>query len=294
VVTAAGTLLHTDDEHHPDLFWAIRGGGGNFGVATRFTYRLHDVSSVVGGMLVQPATAETIEEFMTRAEAAPQELSVIASVMPAPPMPFLPPDVHGRLIVLAVMCYAGDPDAADRVLAPFRSLSTPIADMLRPMPYPEIYPPEPEEFHPVAASHTMFVDGIDQGAAKIILDRLSTSDGGMRAVQLRALGGAIAEVPNDATAYGHRDRRIMVNVAALGNDVEEVAARQPWVDELAAALRQGADTGAYVGFLGDEGPERVRSAYPGSTWDRLAAVKRTYDPANLFHGNQNIPPVHEV
>jgi FAD/FMN-containing dehydrogenase len=293
VVTADGTLLHTDEEHHPDLFWAIRGGGGNFGVATRFTYRLHDVSSVVGGMLVLPATEETVEAFMAIALAAPAELSTIASVMPAPPMPFLPPDVHGQLILLAMLCYAGDPAGADRVFGPFRVLATPIADMIRPMPYPQIYPPDPEDFHPVAASHTMFLDTFGPAVAKTILDRISTSDAQMRAIQLRALGGAdsaVARVPNDATAYAHRDRWIMANVAALGTDAEQVAAQQPWVDDFAAALRQRTDTRAYVGFLGDEGSERVRDAYPGATWDRLAAVKATYDPTNLFHGNQNIPP----
>jgi FAD/FMN-containing dehydrogenase len=290
VVTADGQQLHIDDEHHPDLYWAIRGGGGNFGVATRFTYRLHDVSSVVGGMLIQPATAETIEAFMAHAEAAPEELSIIAGVMPAPPMPFLPPEVQGQLVILGLVCYVGDAAAAERALAPFRSLATPIADMLKPMPYPEVYPPEQNDYHPIGPAHTMFVDRIDHGAAQTIIDRLNASDAQLRVAQIRALGGAVARVPNDATAYAHRDRRIMVNVAALCKDIEEAAARRPWVEEFASALRKGVNTGAYVGFLGDEGPERVRDAYPGSTWDRLAAIKATYDPTNLFHGNQNIPP----
>jgi FAD/FMN-containing dehydrogenase len=290
VVTADGTQLHIDDEHQPDLFWAIRGGGGNFGVATRFTYRLHDVSSVVGGMLIQPATAVTIEEFMAFAQDAPEELSLIANVMPAPPMPFLPPDVHGQLVIMSLLCYVGDAGAADRALAPFRSLSTPVADMLKPMSYPEVYPPEEEDYHPIGPSRTMFVDRIGSAAAETIIDRLNASDAQLRVAQLRPLGGAVARVPNDATAYAHRDREIMVNVATLCQDIEEVAARRPWVDEFSSALRDGGNSEAYVGFLGDEGAERVRDAYPGSTWDRLKAIKATYDPANLFHGNQNIPP----
>jgi FAD/FMN-containing dehydrogenase len=290
VVTADGKQLHIDDEHYPDLFWAIRGGGGNFGVATRFTYQLHDVSSVVGGMLIQPATAETIEEFMAHAEAAPEGLSVIANVMPAPPMPFLPPEVQGQLVILGLVCFVGDAVAGERALAPFRSLATPIADMLKPMRYADVYPPEQEEYHPIGPSHTMFVDRIDHGAAQNIVDRLNASDAQLRVAQLRALGGAVARVPNDATAFAHRNRRIMVNVAALCKDIEEAAARRPWVNEFASALRNDANIGAYVGFLGDEGPERVRDAYPGSTWERLAAIKATYDPTNLFHGNQNIPP----
>jgi FAD/FMN-containing dehydrogenase len=290
VVTADGKQLHIDEEHHPDLFWAIRGGGGNFGVATQFTYRLSDVSSVVGGMLIQPATVETIEEFMGHAELAPEELSLIANVMPAPPMPFLPPDAHGKLVIMGLLCYVGDATAADKALAPFRSVATPIADMLKPMRYPEIYPPEEEEYHPIGPSHTMFVDSVDHASAQTIVDRLNASDAAMRVAQLRPLGGAVARVANDATAYAHRDRRFMVNVATLCKDIEEAAARRPWVEDFASALRNGGSTGAYVGFLGDEGPQRVRDAYPGSNWERLAAIKATYDPANLFHGNQNIPP----
>src|SRR6267378_8432401 len=142
VVTADGQLLHVDAESHSDLFWAIRGGGGNFGVATRFQYRLHEVGTVYGGMLILPATADAIASFVAAAEAAPDELSAIASVMAAPPMPFLSPDQVGKRVILAMIVCTGPLDAAARAVAPFRSLAEPIADMLRPMPYPEIYPPE--------------------------------------------------------------------------------------------------------------------------------------------------------
>src|SRR5687768_11514488 len=165
VVTADGQLLRVDAETHPDLFWAIRGGGGNFGVATRFKFRLHEVDSVVGGMLILPATADTIASFIAEAEAAPEELSTIANVMIAPPMPFLPEEVHGKLIIMAIMVYAGEVDAGERVISRFRALATPIADMLRPMHYPEIYFPEEGEYHPIAASRTMFADRIDRPVA---------------------------------------------------------------------------------------------------------------------------------
>ena len=142
VVTADGQLLHVDDQSHPELFWAIRGGGGNFGVATRFQFRLHQVSAIVGGMLVLPATPEVIAAFVAAAEAAPEELSTIANVMPAPPLPFVPTEQHGRLVIMAILAYAGDVEAGERAVAPFRALAGPIADLVRPMPYPEIYPPE--------------------------------------------------------------------------------------------------------------------------------------------------------
>lgn len=291
VVTADGELLHTDPDTHPDLFWAIRGGGGNFGVATRFCFRLHRVPTVVGGMLLLPATPEVIASFVAEAEAAPEELSTIANVMPAPPMPFIPAEHHGQLVVLALVCYAGDRDAGERALAPFRALATPLADLVQPMPYPQLYQAEEGEgeYHPTAAGRTMFVDEIGRDQAGTVVDWLKGSDAAMRVAQLRVLGGAVARVPADATAYAHRSSRIMVNVAAFYDGPEDRPVREAWVDDFAAALQQG-DTGAYVNFLGDEGGDRVRAAYPGGTWDRLVAVKRRYDPGNLFRLNQNIPP----
>jgi len=289
LVTADGRLLRVDEQTHPDLFWAIRGGGGNFGVATRFQFRLQEVSTIVGGLLMLPASAELVAEFIALADAAPEELSTIANVMPAPPMPFVPAEQHGRLVVLALLAYAGDTEAGERAVAPFRALATPIADMVQPMPYPQIFPPEEEDYHPTAVGHTMFVDAIDLGVAETIMEHLQASDATMRVAQLRVLGGAMARVPAEATAFAHRRSHIMVNLAAFYDGPADQAVRQAWVDEFAAALQQG-DTGAYVGFINDEGEARVRDAYPGSTWERLAAVKGRYDPANLFRRNQNITP----
>jgi FAD/FMN-containing dehydrogenase len=289
IVTANGELVRADADSHPDLFWAIRGGGGNFGVATRFLYRLQPVGQVVGGMLILPASADAIADFIAAAEAAPEELSTIANVMNAPPMPFLAEEHHGKLVIMALMVYAGDVEAGEAAVAPFRALATPLADMLRPMRYPEIYPPEDPEYRPLAAAKTMFVDRVDRPVAEAIMDRLASSTAPMRVTQLRVLGGAMARVPADATAFAHRQSRIMVNVASFYEGEHDRAEREAWVDELVAALRQG-DDGAYVNFLGDEGPERVRAAYPGSTYDRLATVKKRYDPSNLFRLNQNVPP----
>jgi len=292
VVTADGELRQVDAHNHPDLFWAIRGGGGNFGVVTRFKFRLHAVDQFVGGFLFLPATHDVIHSFMAEAEAAPEELSAIANVMPAPPMPFLPEEFHGKLVVMAIMAYAGDPEAGERAIAPFRALASPIADMVRPMTYPEIYPPDEEDYHPMAALRTMFVDVIDHDAVDRIIERLQSSTALMTVAQLRVLGGAMARVPNDATAFAHRGRRIMVNVAALYEHPERRDEYEAWIADFAAELHRG-DTSGYVNFLGDEGEERIRAAYPGSTWDRLTAVKRRYDPTNLFRLNQNVPPAPE-
>jgi hypothetical protein len=289
VVTADGDLVYTDANNEPDLFWAIRGGGGNFGVVTRLKFRLHEVKSVVGGMLILPATPEVIEGFVAESFAAPDELSAIGNVMKAPPMPFLPPEVHGKLVVMALMAYAGDADEGAKVVDRFRALAEPMVDMIRPMAYPELYPPDQEDYHPVAVTKTMFANGIGPAKAETIVERLGSSTAMMAVTQLRVLGGAMASVPADATAFAHRQSRMMLNVVAMYERPEEHDGHEAWVDGLAAELHDG-DDGAYAGFLADEGSDRVRAAYPGTTWDRLAAVKAAYDPDNVFHLNQNVPP----
>ena len=289
VVTADGRIVYADADRHPDLFWAIRGGGGNFGVVTGFRFRLHPVEEIVGGMLMLPATPEVIAAFVAAAEDAPDELTTIANVMPAPPLPFVPEGDRGRLVVMAMLAYLGEPDAGRRAVAPFRALAAPIADTVKPMLYPEILAPAAEGPGPIAAVRTLFVDGVNLQAAETIVEHLRAGTGTAAVAQIRVLGGAIARVGADATAYAHRDRRVMVNVAALYENSLEAAVHEAWADAFAADLRRGRP-GAYVNFLGDEGLERVREAYPGPTWDRLAAVKARYDPDNVFHMNQNVPP----
>ncbi|MFZ5885550.1 MAG: FAD-binding oxidoreductase [Chloroflexota bacterium] len=290
VVTADGQLLYVDDKSYPDLFWAIRGGGGNFGVATRFKFQLHEVDLVLGGMLFLPATPATIAAFIAESEAAPGELSTIVNVMTAPPMPFIPEEAHGKPIIMAMMVYAGNPEEGEKVIAPFRALAAPYADMLRPMRYPEMYPPEEGgDYHPVAANRTMFLDRVTHAEAELILERLQRSSGSMAVTQLRVLGGAMARVPSDATAFAHRQSKIMANLAALYEKPEEKEVHEEWVTEFFSALQQS-DKGMYVNFVGDEGEASIRAAYPNGAWERLRKVKAKYDPDNLFRLNQNISP----
>lgn len=290
VVTADGQLVRTDPESHPDLFWAIRGGGGNFGVVTRFQFRLHEVDDIVGGMLMLPATPEVIHSFVELAEAAPDELSTIANVMTAPPMPFIPEEYHGQVVLLALLAHTGDVSEGEEVVSRFRDLATPIVDMVAPMKYRDIYGPDEETPHPIAfAARNMFVDKVDQASAEVILAQLEASTAPMSVVQIRVIGGAVSRVPVEATAYAHRERRIMVNVATMYEDLNEADTHQAWVARLSDELSQG-ETGAYVNFLADEGASRVRDSYPGPAWDRLREVKRRYDPTNMFRLNQNIPP----
>jgi FAD/FMN-containing dehydrogenase len=289
LVTADGELRRADPDQHPDLFWAIRGGGGNFGLATRLQFRLHPLESIVGGLLVIPATAEVIEGFIAAADAAPDELSAIANIMVAPPIPELPEKAHGQLVIMALLCYAGDPTAGERVLAPFRQLNSPLADMVGPMPYPQLYQltegPGPDQ----EVAHSLFLDAVDHPTAEAIVDHLRGSTAPIAVAQLRVLGGAMARVPAEATAFAHRGRRILAAIGAVYEQPDDTPTHQAWVDGFAAALAPGTP-GVYVGFLGSEGHERVREAYPGTTWDRLVQIKNRYDPTNLFRLNQNIPP----
>ncbi|WP_269142610.1 FAD-binding oxidoreductase [Georgenia yuyongxinii] len=288
MVTADGEVLEVDDTHHAALFWAIRGGGGNFGVVTRFTLRLHPVGEFVGGILVQPATPAAVSRFLEQAAAAPREMTTILNVMPCPPLPMVPADVHGRLVMLAFVAWAGPIEEGTRVIDGLRAIAPPLADLVRPGPYLSMFPPEVADYHPVAAARTLFLDHVDEPLAARILERLEASDASMRAVQLRVLGGAISDAPADATAYAHRAAPMMANVAAFVDRPEQRDAREAWVDELTAELDQGVP-GAYVNFLAREGAARVRAAYPDATWERLRQVKTSYDPTNLFHVNQNVP-----
>ena len=296
VVTADGMLLRADHESNPDLFWAIRGGGGNFGVVTRFLYRLADLPGIVGGMLFLPATAKTVERFVTLADQAPEELSTIANVMPCPPMPFVDAAWHGKLVIFGLMCFAGPAEAGAAALQPFRDLAkvagldAPIADLVKPMTYPEMFPPEDPDYHPTAVSLNLLLEHVDGPTAETVMRFLEASDAAMRVAQIRVMGGAMARVPVDATAFVHRTSRIMVNLAAFYEGEADKPRREAWMHQFADAIRQS-DHGAYVNFVGDEGDARIHAAYPDGTYLRLSEAKRRYDPQNLFRLNQNIPPV---
>lgn len=281
---------------YPDLFWALRGGGGNFGVVTRIRLLLHDVDQVVGGMLVLPASADVITGLVAAADAAPEDLSVIAKVMKAPPLPFIPPEQHGKPVVMARMVYAGESSAGGKAIAPIRTLATPLADMVRPIRYPEIYA-GPEAPGPAFSVGTnLLLDELSVGGAETILAHLETATAAIAAVEVRVLGGAMASVPDGATAFGHRGAKLMVNIAAMDKRVEERTDREheTWAAGLAEALSGGVTTAAYVGFIGEEGEDGVRRAYPPATLKRLTQVKRRYDPDNLFHLNLNVAPDMKV
>ena len=289
IVTPDGSILVIDDTHHPDLFWAIRGGGGNFGVVTRFCYRLNPLPEFTGGPLVLPATPEVLAGFVAAAKAAPDALSTILMAMPAPPLPFLPPELVGTTVLIGMMAYAGPARQAERALAPFRALAEPLADLVRPGPYSMMYLPEDPAMKPALAVRTLFKDDIDINTARIILDMLKSCDAPMHMAQIRVLGGAAARISSPSTAYAHRDAEALVAFLAMDGSLRAAARHTEWAASCVAALG-GATRGTYVNFLGDQGSDMLSRSYTEATWQRLRQVKRRYDPTNLFRLNQNIPP----
>jgi len=293
VVTADGEIVVADAVQHPDLFWGLRGGGGNFGVVTRLKLALHELPAVVGGVLLLPGTAQGLAALVAAAEDAPRELTTILMVMSAPPMPFIPAEWHGRIVVMASVCWSGAPEAADAALAPLRAAAQEaggaIVDGIHAGPYAGLFEGGPGGGHMAYVGRPFFADRIDDAAAAHLVEQLESSDAMMRAVQVRVLGGAVADVPHDATAYAHRSAPILGQVAAMAPTAEAALGYRTFVTDLAGRLSDGRD-GVYVNFVADGDPELVSVAYPGAHGERLAAVKRQYDPQNVFRGNLNITP----
>lgn len=290
VVTADGDVLVASATEHPDLFWGLRGGGANLGVATRFHYQLNPIGTVLGGMLILPATADVVERSMRIAEAAPDDLTIIGNLMKLPPMPFVDPAFHGRVGWAVQLVWAGDPAEGQTWIDRLRSLATPIADLVGPMPYPGIYAFN-EEAEPAApgVTRSTFLRAIDAPMLERLIELTDASTAPMALVQLRVLGGAMARVPVDATAFGHRAEPYMAGIFVILQDLAEREHHVAWADAAMEALAPAASS-AYVNFLEDEGEARIRQAYPHGAYERLAEVKRRYDPDNVFRSNQNIAP----
>lgn len=190
------------------------------------------------------------------------------------------------------MVYTGDPKEGEKVVAPIRALAEPIADLIKPMRYKDIFMPEDASYHPTAVSRNMFISDIDRKVAASALDWLDKIEAPVKALQFRVLGGAVARVAGDATAYAHRQNAIMCNIACFYETGVEKQERQLWVDGFAEALSQG-DSAGYVNFLGPTEQDRLLDAYPEQTLDKLKKVKAKYDPENLFRMNFNIAPSSE-
>jgi FAD/FMN-containing dehydrogenase len=288
IVTADGALLRIDAEHHPDLFWAIRGGGGNVGVVTSFTFRLFEVAEVLGGLLVLPATGEVLAGFLAAAAAAPEELTTIVTILPCPPLPFVPSEVHGSTVLLTQVVHVGDPSAGEAAIAPFRALATPLADLVRVQPYPALFAPENPP-RVTAVTRTQFLRSVDEDAANTMIRAITDSPAPMRILQLRVLGGQIARVAPEATAYAFRDKNVVTYLGGFYAGDDNRVETTEWADDLVASLDQG-DSDAYMNFVGEPGQAGVANCYPAATLRRLTDIKRRYDPTNVFRRNHNVDP----
>jgi FAD/FMN-containing dehydrogenase len=291
VVTAAGDIVTATAEEHPDLFWAIRGGGGNAGIVTEFVFRLAPIGQILGGELMLPASREVLRGYLDYAASAPDDLTTIANLMYAPPAPHVPPDRVGELVLSILVCWTGDIPAGEQALASLRALAAPVADAVEPIPYPQIYRFTEHQAAPHAASiRMMFADELSDETLDAALSAMQRASSPFSLIQFRGLGGAMARVANDATAFAHRQRRYFVAVIGLWLDADEDATvHEAWTSALWRTIRHEG-CGVYVNFLEVEGPDRVREAYPPATYARLAAIKRRYDPRNLFRFNQNVSP----
>ena len=292
LVTADGQLVTASADEHPDLFWALRGGGGNFGIITAFTFRLHRVATIYGGGIIHPATPDVVRAYLDAADAAPDELTTIAFIVQAPPLPFIPAEAHGKLVLFSTVCFAGDLERGPEALAPLRTLAgvEPIADVTGPMPYPGLF--ELTAIGTISRHHAIrsgFLTSFDDATIETVLDhaRAMTSPFGM--IELRVLGGAMARVPTDATAFAHRDKPYLLCVINSWDDPAESDRHPAWMHACWQAVAPRTD-GTYSNYMQDEGERRLRDAYVPSTYARLAEIKRRYDPDNVFRRNGNIRP----
>ena len=298
VVTAAGERLTASASENADLFWAIRGGGGNFGIVTSFEFRLHAVGpEVLSGLIVHPLDAARdvlrfYREFVAR---TPNEFACWFVMRQAPPLPFLAPEWHGREILALALCYQGPIADGERVALPLRAFGKPIADIVAPHPFVAWQQTLDPLLGPGARNYWKSHDfrELSDGLIDVIVDAARRIPDPQTEIAFAQLGGAINRVPNDATAYGHRDAQFVMNVHGRWSDAAKDRECIGWARGLFEAAAPYSTGAVYVNFLTQDEQDRVRSAY-GANYERLSALKRKYDPTNLFRMNQNIVPAAAI
>jgi FAD/FMN-containing dehydrogenase len=294
VVTAGGEVLRASRDEHPDLFWALRGGGGNFGVVTRFEFRLHPVGpEVLCGLVVFPmAEAKSVlQQYRDFAERAPEELTVWAVLRQAPPLPFLPASVHGTDIVVLALCYIGSPEVGSPLVEQLRAFGTVLGEHVAMQPFAAWQ----QAFDPLLTagarnywkSHNF--SALDDGLLDVVIGAARTAPSPQCEVFIASLGGGASRPSVDSAAYAHRDAEFVMNAHGRWDDAKDDERGIRWTRDLFAASAPFSTGGVYVNFLTGDEQDRVRAAY-GANYHRLARVKRTYDPENVFRMNQNIAP----
>jgi FAD/FMN-containing dehydrogenase len=295
VVTADGDFLRASAEEHPDLFWGLRGGGGNFGVVTSFEYRLHPVGPLVlAGVMLYPAARvrEVLGFYREFIGSAPDELTTIVVVRMAPPAPFLPPSVHGQPVVVVGACYAGPVEEGERAIAPLRRFGEPLVDLIQPTPYVS----HQSLFDPTAPHglryywKSEYVPSLGGDLIDTLAERAWKVPTPESYTIIFHLGGAVGRQHPEASAFEDRRAAHAVNIDAVWSEPDHASACIAWTRELWEAVRPYSTGRVYVNFLGEEGQDRVRAAYGEAKYERLRALKREYDPTNFFRLNQNIRP----
>jgi FAD/FMN-containing dehydrogenase len=294
VVTASGELVTASETENADLFWGLRGGGGNFGVVTSFEFKLHPIGpNVLAGLVIHPLQdAKEVLRFKKEFVAKAPDGFVCWFVMrKAPPLPFLPPEWHGKEILALAMCYAGDIAEGERIAKPLRDFGKPIADIVGPMPYTAWQTVLDPLLTPGARNYWKSHDfaGLSDGLVETMMEHARRIPDPQTEIACAQLGGAVARVPRDATAYNHRDGQYVMNVHCRWDDPAKDEECIAWARGLWKATAQFATGSVYVNFLTQEEGGRVREAY-GENYERLVALKNKYDPKNLFVTNQNIQP----
>ncbi|HVL83372.1 MAG TPA: FAD-binding oxidoreductase [Pseudonocardia sp.] len=296
MVTADGRVVRASAEENADLFWALRGGGGNFGVVTRFTYRLHEVGPILyGGAVVHPVdrAADALRFLRDLSPRVPHEVSLMAALVVAPPAPEFPAELQGRPVVVLGACYHGDLAEGERALAPVRAFAPPAVDLLGPIPYVALQQmidaETPRGQHYYVKSE--WLGGLPDGVVDRLVEHHLGRPSPRHQILVHQMGGAVAAAPRDATAFAYRDASFVLTVIGSWQPGDEGGPHVAWVRSAWEASLPGSLGGAYVNHLdADEGEERVRDAYGPATYDRLVRVKTAWDPDNVFARNHNIRP----
>jgi FAD/FMN-containing dehydrogenase len=293
VVTADGEILTASDQENEDLFWALRGGGGNFGVVTSFEYRLHPVGDIYGGpMLFELRDAANVLRFYRDfIRDAPEELGGFPAWQIAPPLPFIPEDRHGEPFLIFVACWAGPMEEGEAALAPLREVAPVIAEHVGPMPYPALNSAF-DELVPAGMQHywkANFVTELTDEAIDAHLEHGPKVPVVNSTVHIYPINGACHRVAADATAFAYRDATFATVIAGMWPDPADNDANIAWVRDFYEATAPHSEEGGYINFMSDDDQDRIRANY-GDNYDRLVDVKRKYDPENLFRLNQNIRP----
>jgi FAD/FMN-containing dehydrogenase len=296
LVTADGQLLTASATENSELFWGLRGGGGNFGVATAFEFDLHPVGpTVTAGPVFYPGDrAEEILRFYREfVKDVPDELTTLANLLTAPPAPFLPEEWHGKKLVALIGCYAGDPEEGAKAMQPLRDLGDPVADLVGPMPYVQmqglidaLYPRGTKAYMKAG-----YLRDLDDHAIETAVRYHQDATSPASEIHVHHFGGAVARVDEESSAYNERQAPYVLNILAVTHDPEEsLDTHIDWAHSLYADIEPSLTGGAYINFLSAEGEERVQAAFGPEKFARLRVLKDRYDPTNLFHLNQNVPP----